>query len=162
MRIKAPDWTCNTGSAEETLALARNLGRHLRPGDWVALSGDLGTGKTVFVRGLAEGLGLEEVPTSPTFALVQIHRPAKRGRVVLRHVDLYRLSPAEVPGLEWEELSDDTGVTLVEWAEKARFLWPPHCLAVRLSHLGLDQRRIEFFGLGARSQELVRLTKEKK
>jgi tRNA threonylcarbamoyladenosine biosynthesis protein TsaE len=55
MRNKAPEWTCDTGSAEETLALARELGRNVRPGDWIALMGDLGSGKTVFARGLAEG-----------------------------------------------------------------------------------------------------------
>jgi tRNA threonylcarbamoyladenosine biosynthesis protein TsaE len=162
MRNKAPEWTCDTGSAEETLALARELGRNVRPGDWIALIGDLGSGKTVFTRGLSEGMGLEEIPTSPTFALVQVHRPPKRGRFVLRHVDLYRLSSAEIPALEWEELSDEGGVTIVEWAEKARFLWPPQCLSIHLIHRGADQRRIEFRSTGPRSLELLRQTKGKK
>lgn len=159
---KSPDMTRETRSAEDTLALAREVGRHLAPGDWLALMGELGTGKTVFVRGVAEGLNLNEVPTSPTFAIVQVHRPRKGGGAALRHVDLYRLSAAEVPALEWEELHDDDGVTVVEWAEKARPLWPEGCLAVRLSHQGGDARRVEFFACGARSGEIVKRLKGKK
>lgn len=160
---KSPEWSRETNSAEESLALARELGRHLRAGDWIALMGDLGSGKTVFARGLAEGLNIEDVPTSPTFAIVQTHRARKNhGSATLRHVDLYRLSPAEVPGLEWEELHDDTGVTVVEWAEKAKFLWPAQCLPVRLSHKGADRRQIEFYVCGPRSGEIVKRLKGKK
>jgi len=146
---------------EETLALARELGRRLRAGDWIALMGELGSGKTVFARGLAEGMGIAERPTSPTFAIVQVHRSQGPGRPALRHVDLYRLPPPEIPGLEWEELHDDAGVTVVEWAEKAQYLWPAQCLPVRLSHQGADRRRIEFYVCGPRSGDLVRQMKGK-
>jgi tRNA threonylcarbamoyladenosine biosynthesis protein TsaE len=117
--------------------------------------GELGSGKTVFAKGLAEALHIADAPASPTFALVQVHRP-KHGRVCLRHVDLYRLGPAEVPALEWEELHDEEGVTVVEWAEKCRFLWPPQVLPVRLSHLGRDARRIDFLPAGSRALALIR------
>jgi tRNA threonylcarbamoyladenosine biosynthesis protein TsaE len=149
-----------TSSEEETLTLARRLGAALKPGDWIALIGDLGAGKTLFVKGLADSLHCAEPPVSPTFSLVQIH-PPKPGphRFPLRHVDLYRLAPKDVPSLEWEELMDDRGVTAVEWADKARFLWPAQAVEIRLLHQGDNRRLIEIFG-GPRAQELAKKMKE--
>jgi tRNA threonylcarbamoyladenosine biosynthesis protein TsaE len=143
------------------MAFARELGGYFKPGDWVALMGELGSGKTAFVKGLAEALHLEGVPRSPTFSIVQVHRP-KRGGITLRHVDLYRLAPVEIPALEWEELHQDTGVTVVEWAEKCQYLWPSQCLPIRLTHEGQDARTIELYIYGARSEELVRRLKGSK
>lgn len=154
---KASPYVRETSSSEETLALAKSLAAQLKSGDWLALVGDLGTGKTVFVRGLGEALKCAELPRSPTFSLVQVHK----GRLTLRHVDLYRLGPREVPSLEWEELLDDGGVTVVEWAEKAKPMWPPECLPVHISHQGPDRRRFEFYPFGARAAELIRKLKGK-
>jgi tRNA threonylcarbamoyladenosine biosynthesis protein TsaE len=148
-----------TTSEAETLALAAQLGGLLKASDWVALMGELGSGKTVFVRGLADVLKLEGTPRSPTFAIVQVHRP-KKGGIPLRHVDLYRLAPVEVPALEWEELHQDTGVTVVEWAEKCQYLWPTQCLPIRISHQGNDVRLFEFYIYGARSEEIIRRLKD--
>jgi tRNA threonylcarbamoyladenosine biosynthesis protein TsaE len=104
----------HTGSETETEALGQSLAPALEPGAIVLLHGDLGAGKTAFVRGLAAGLGADpEEVSSPTFTLVQEYQ----GRVPFYHVDLYRLAPAEVPGLGLEELSE-AGVMAVEWAEK--------------------------------------------
>jgi tRNA threonylcarbamoyladenosine biosynthesis protein TsaE len=155
---KAPDFSRETANAEETLALARRVGALLKPGDWVGLIGEMGSGKTVFVQGLAEALHLADPISSPTFSIVKTHR-AKKGGIPLRHVDLYRLAPAEIPALEWEELHDDNGVTVVEWAEKAQYLWPPQCLPVRLAHLGHDARRLDFYVFGSRSEEILRRLK---
>jgi tRNA threonylcarbamoyladenosine biosynthesis protein TsaE len=128
----------------------------------VALVGDLGTGKTSFVKGLGEGLQCRESPSSPTFALIRVHRPsAGTGRAPLRHVDLYRLTPAEIPDLEWDDLLDDKGVTVVEWAEKARRYWPADCLVVGIAHLGENRRSLSFFAGGERSLELVKILKGK-
>lgn len=143
----------SSSSEEETRSLGRSLGIHLKPGDWVVLVGELGTGKTQFVKGIAEALGCKDPATSPTFALAQIHAGA--GHASLRHVDLYRLSPRDVPDLGWDELFDAHGVTAVEWAEKARGLWPVHAVEVRLTHDGDNRRTIQFFG-GERAQELAR------
>ena len=154
--LTKPAFVRKTVSEEETLDLARALGGHLRPGDWVALMGELGTGKTVFVRGLGEALHSQQVPVSPTFSLVQIHRPtAGAGRFPLRHVDLYRLAPKEIPALEWEELLDEEGVTAVEWAEKAKAFWPSRCLPVVITHEGPGQRSFGFHVFGERSAELI-------
>ena len=121
--------------------------------------GELGSGKTVFVKGLAEALQCREEPCSPTFALVQIHRPKAGAHLFpLRHVDLYRLALRDVPDLEWEELSDLHGVTVVEWADKARALWPEYSVEVRLAHDGENRRIFEFFG-GKRAQEILRKVK---
>ena len=105
-----------THSEEETAALARELASTLDAGSVVFLVGDLGAGKTAFVRGLAEGLGVapEEV-SSPTFTLIQEYRG---GRLPLLHVDLYRLDDRrEIEELGLEELGSD-GVVAIEWADK--------------------------------------------
>ena len=105
-----------THSEEETIALARQLARDLRPGDVVLLSGHLGAGKTSFVRGLAEGLGIDpgEV-SSPTFTLVHEYRG---GRLTLYHADLYRLERAATDDLGLEEMGVKDGVLAVEWADR--------------------------------------------
>ncbi len=113
-----------TRSPEETRALAQKLARDLGPGDLLLLYGDLGSGKTTFVQGLARGLGVpEEVyVVSPSFSLVNEYP----GRVPLFHVDLYRLSPEEVEDLGLHEMLS-RGVMVIEWSErlgpglKARF-----------------------------------------
>lgn len=105
-----------TRSEAETTAAGRDLGASLSAGDVVLLSGDLGAGKTAFVKGLAEALGVagEEV-SSPTFTLVQEYRG---GRLTLYHVDLYRLDdPREIDDLGLDEIAAD-GVLAIEWAEK--------------------------------------------
>jgi len=105
-----------THSEEETIALARQLARDLRPGDVVLLSGHLGAGKTAFVRGLAEGLGIDpgEV-SSPTFTLVHEYRG---GRLTLYHADLYRLERAATGDLGLEEMGVKDGVLAIEWADR--------------------------------------------
>jgi len=131
--------TIASSSEEETLAAGERLGRRLTAGAVVLLFGDLGAGKTAFVRGLARGLDVpaDEV-TSPTFTLVQEYR----GRLTLHHVDLYRLEPAEVADLGLDELTSGDAVVAIEWAER----WhdaPEVAWEVRLSHTGDEQRRIE-------------------
>jgi len=105
-----------THSEEETAALARTLAADLKPGDVLLLSGNLGAGKTAFVRGLAEGLGIaaDEV-SSPTFTLVQEYRG---GRLVLYHVDLYRLERAATEDLGLEEMGIADGVLAIEWPDR--------------------------------------------
>jgi tRNA threonylcarbamoyladenosine biosynthesis protein TsaE len=131
--------TVTTQSEDETAGAARELGATLAAGDVVLLFGDLGAGKTAFVRGLAEGLGLDHRDvTSPTFTLVQEYRG---GRLPLVHVDLYRLDdPREIDDLGLDEIGAD-GVVAVEWAEKLPH--PPHAaIEVRLAHGDGDTRRL--------------------
>lgn len=106
----------HAGRERETEAIGRELAKTLDPGAIVLLEGDLGAGKTTFVRGIAEGLG--ENPrevTSPTFTLIQEYRG---GRLPLYHVDLYRLDPTEVDDLGLDELTLEGGVMAVEWPDR--------------------------------------------
>jgi tRNA threonylcarbamoyladenosine biosynthesis protein TsaE len=128
-----------TASAEETEALAARLAGRLRVGDVVTISGELGTGKTTFVRGAARALGVTDPVTSPTFTIG--HRYA--GDVDVSHLDLYRfngLSPAEWGDLE-PYFSD--AIVFVEWPEAGRDALPPARVEVRLEHAGGDDRRVQ-------------------
>jgi tRNA threonylcarbamoyladenosine biosynthesis protein TsaE len=131
--------TTTAHSELETAAVGRELAATLAAGDVVLLVGDLGAGKTAFVRGLAEGLGVarDEV-SSPTFTLVQEYRG---GRLPLFHVDLYRLDdPREIDDLGLDEIAED-GVLAIEWAE--RLPQPPHeAVRVSIEHAGVSERRI--------------------
>lgn len=139
-----PSSIITTQSEDETSTAGEQLGSVLAGGDVVLLYGDLGAGKTAFVRGLARGLGAPpgEV-SSPTFTLVQEYR----GRVTLYHVDLYRLEPKEVDDLGLEELVLGDGVVAIEWAER----WmgrPDDVCEVRIEDVGDEQRRISILRPG--------------
>lgn len=115
------------------------MAAELRPGDVVAVSGDLGSGKTTFVRGACRALGFEGPVTSPTFTIG--HRYA--GRVVISHLDLYRFEG--VSAAEWGDLEPyfDDSVVFVEWPEGGAGVIPPARAEVRLLHSGGDARTIE-------------------
>jgi tRNA threonylcarbamoyladenosine biosynthesis protein TsaE len=104
-----------TQSEAETVDLGERLGASLQPGSALLLYGDLGAGKTTFVRGLAKGLGIDpDEVTSPTFVLIQQYQ----GRLTLYHVDLYRIEAAAVDDLGLEELAENSAVVVIEWAER--------------------------------------------
>jgi tRNA threonylcarbamoyladenosine biosynthesis protein TsaE len=124
---------------DETLRLGAALAAELAPDGVLLLSGELGSGKTVLARGVAQGLGIDprEV-SSPTFNLIREHRS---GGGTLIHVDLYRLEPAEAASLGLEELLAGPGIKVVEWAERLQFPVPA-ALALRLARLpGPEDRR---------------------
>jgi len=126
-----------TESEQATMDLGARLARTLGPGDVVLLEGELGAGKTAFVRGLARGLGApEEEVSSPTFTLVQEYH----GRLPFLHADLYRLSGAEADDLGLDELGRD-GVVAIEWAAKL-LRRPEGAVDVVIDDLGGDRRRI--------------------
>jgi tRNA threonylcarbamoyladenosine biosynthesis protein TsaE len=130
--------TVITHSESETMAAGRDLAAALEPGQTVLLFGDLGAGKTAFVRGLAEGLGIDPAEvSSPTFTIIQEYRGA---RGMLLHVDLYRLQPMEVDDLGLDELGAGA-IVAIEWAERLPRR-PKDVVSVRLSHKGGDQREI--------------------
>ena len=121
-----------TAVPEATEEAAARLARHVRRGDLLLLEGEMGAGKTTFVRGLAGGLGVEGDVMSPTFQLVRVYR----GPLQLAHVDLYRLAgAAEVADLGLDELLDE-GAVVVEWGERLRVP-----AAVRVPIEVLDERR---------------------
>jgi len=127
-----------TSSEDETAAAGERLAASLNPGDVVLLYGDLGAGKTAFVRGLARGLGAPpEDVSSPTFTIVQEYH----GRATLYHVDLYRLEPAEVDDLGLDELVCGDGIVAIEWAERWRGR-PDDVIEVALESIDDEQRLI--------------------
>lgn len=130
-------WTSR--SEAETRAVGRRIGRRLLPDGIALLSGDLGAGKTVFARGVAEALGIgpEEV-LSPTFTLVREHQ-GPEGWLV--HLDLYRLEPEDAWDLGLEELFAGPGVKVVEWAQRLPFE-PPGALRLKIERRGRDAREI--------------------
>jgi tRNA threonylcarbamoyladenosine biosynthesis protein TsaE len=142
-----------TKSPEETQRLGEALGGLLRPGDVLALTGELGAGKTTFIQGLAKGLGVnpEEV-RSPTFILLREYP----GRVPLIHIDAYRLEDA--PSAVWldvEWLFSPRKVTAIEWAEHVADCLPEDYLELRLSHKSTQQRQLRVIAHGPRSREIA-------
>ncbi len=126
----------------------------------VALVGNLGSGKTVLAKGIAQGLGVEDEReiTSPSFVLVNEYQ----GRLPVHHVDLFRLQdPGQVEDLGWEEFISGPGVTLVEWAEKVPSLLPAERIEVHLHWLNLEERSLVFIGKGRAAQALVNLLEKK-
>ena len=126
-------------SPEETERAGEALAAELAPGDVVALVGELGAGKTCFVRGLARRLGAGDVVASPTFVLVNHYA----GRLPIHHVDAYRTtSLSEVVDLGFDELVAGAGITLIEWADRIAPLIPPDALWVHIEGLGDEPREI--------------------
>jgi tRNA threonylcarbamoyladenosine biosynthesis protein TsaE len=124
-----------TNSAAETEAVGEGLGKRLKAGDLVLLTGELGAGKTTFVRGVARGTESDSPVASPTFQLVRMYP----GRVQLAHIDLYRIeTPSELGDLGLDELLD-LGAVVVEWGDR---LEAPTAARIELEHLGGERRMI--------------------
>ncbi len=125
-------WRRETASAEETIAAGEEFAKVLQSTDIVLLSGTLGAGKTTFVKGVAEGLGVRERVTSPTFTMVREHECHNDlGIVVLHHCDVYRVgSIDEVVDLALGELVEESGVALIEWGELAATIFGREVITV--------------------------------
>lgn len=143
-----------TKSSDETVQLGERLGRMLRPGDFIALVGELGAGKTQFAKGIARGLEVDPgTPvTSPTYTILNIYP----GRLPLYHFDLYRLEGAhDVDALGFEEYFSGDGACVVEWAERLDGDLPDDVLTVTLSHEDVEERTVSFEASGPRSKAIV-------
>ncbi len=143
-----------TRAVDDTKAVGAALAALAQPGDVVLLSGDLGSGKTAFTQGFAAGLGVAERVVSPTFTLARDYD----GRLRLHHLDVYRLDHLqEVIDLGLAELTDDGGVTVIEWGEVVIPTISPDYLEIRLSYgEGDDDRVVEILTVGVRWQARVR------
>ena len=150
--ISYQTWTTLTSTPGETESLAERLGRLLQPGDVIALVGELGSGKTLFSQGLAQGL---EVPesfyiTSPTFAIINEYP----GRIAFYHLDLYRVdSVAELSELGLEEILYGQGAVAIEWAERLGENLPGERLEVHLAFSDETSRSFIFHAFGANAKQ---------
>ena len=132
-----------TGSPEETFELGKKIGSRAKAGQVYTLTGDLGTGKTVFTQGVAAGLGLTEPVNSPTFTIVQVY---EEGRLPFYHFDVYRIGDIE----EMEEIGYDdfffgNGICLIEWAELIEEILPEDRISITIQknlEKGFDYRQI--------------------
>jgi tRNA threonylcarbamoyladenosine biosynthesis protein TsaE len=148
------DVQVRTKSRDETIDLGKRIGRLLGPGNVVALVGELGTGKTHLIKGLAAGAGVNRFSyvSSPSFTLIQEYP----GKLPVTHVDLFRLNmEREAEDLGLEEYFQGRGITVIEWADKIPSLLPQDVLWIHLSYTGERTRSIEIFGKGCRYEEMV-------
>ena len=127
-----------SGSSEDTFNIGREFAGQLKPGDTVALNGVLGAGKTVFVKGIAAGLNIPDMVTSPTFTIVKEYS----GDVKLYHFDVYRItSEEEMEETGYYECLED-GICIIEWAELIENILPEKCIRIMIEHTGDSTRRI--------------------
>jgi tRNA threonylcarbamoyladenosine biosynthesis protein TsaE len=139
-------------SPHETKSWGRRLASLLEGGELLGLIGDLGAGKTCFIKGLARGLSLrEEDILSPTFTMIQEHH----GRFPLYHIDLYRLEEVTLDDLGLREYLFSEGVAAVEWFERLRGGAEMEYLSVRISYAGANLRRIEFSAADSRHAQII-------
>lgn len=132
-----------TNAPKETFEIGRKLGEKALPGTIIAMSGDLGVGKTLFTQGFAKGLGIEEPVNSPTFTILQVY---DSGRLPFYHFDVYRVGdPEEMDEIGFEDYIFGDGVSIIEWAELIEELLPPETVFVKIEkdpEKGFDYRKI--------------------
>ncbi len=141
-------------SPRETVRFGKKLGSLLRPGDVVALTGELGTGKTQLIKGLAAGIGIGNPAyvSSPSFTLIHEYQ----GKIPLYHIDLFRLKDeGEAEGLGLEEYLRGGGVTAIEWADRIPSTLPEEILLIHIRYTGKNTRSLEITGRGNRYKEIV-------
>jgi len=137
-------------SADDTKDFAQKLAKSLKPGDVIALEGDLGAGKTTFTKGLAEGLGIKKNVNSPTFTIIKEYQ----GILPLYHMDVYRLEDT-YEDLGFDEYFEGDGVTVVEWAHLIKDQIPAQLLTIYLTHDD-GKRKITLSPSGNRYEELCK------
>jgi len=126
-----------SGSAKETIEIGQRFARTLKPGTIVCLYGDLGSGKTVFVKGVCAGLGVNDDVTSPSFVIATEYR----GNMPVSHIDLYRLDNMAATELHLEDYMVSEGVTLIEWADRLPLV-DGSCIMINFTILGSSSREI--------------------
>ena len=138
-----------TKNAQETIEFGRNLAKHLKPKDIIALIGELGCGKTTLTKGIAEGLGVKNANyvNSPSFVLIREYK----GRINLYHLDFYRLDKlTDIEALGLEEYFYSDGVSVIEWAEKLKDLLPKDHLSIEMAIIDNNSRQITLEASGKR------------
>lgn len=138
--------TITTNSEQETFDFAQNYAQELQGGEIIGLDGDLGAGKTIFSKGLAKGLDVKNIVTSPTFVIMKVYDANHPKIKKLCHIDAYRITSAEdiiaIGAEEYFNRSD--AVTIIEWAGNIKKILPPKTKFIEISHLPENQRKITY------------------
>ena len=135
-----------TSSPEETIKFAESVGKKLKGGDIIAYVGGLGVGKTTFTRGLSIGLGIGDMVTSPTFALVNEYR-SDRSNIMLCHFDMYRItSSLDLETTGFYDYMNDRNILAVEWSENISDALPKNTIYIKITRLSENEREIEIIG----------------
>jgi tRNA threonylcarbamoyladenosine biosynthesis protein TsaE len=144
-------------SAQQTVRIGQRLGEHVQPGDLLLLLGDVGVGKTHLVKGIAQGLGSDDLVTSPSFVLVNEYRAGAQWQDMrIYHIDLYRITdPAELTSIGIEEIWNAHDVCLIEWADHAEGWLPSDHLSLHMQHLDETKRIIRIVPHGERYHNLA-------
>ncbi len=146
-----------THSSAQTFRVGEHLGHLVQPGDVICLQGELGSGKTCLTQGIGAGLHMPGPISSPTFVFINEYQPSQPGPY-LYHVDLYRIEdPIEAVALGLEDYMYGDGVTVIEWAERAREVMPAERLWVTLSFLDYTKRCLLFEAVGDRYEKMLSL-----
>jgi len=142
-----------SSSVNQTLKLGKKIADNLSGGEIILLSGQLGAGKTVLAKGIAQGLGINKNDVvSPTFVLLRVYP----GKHLLQHFDFYRIkTPQDLLALGYQEYLYSEAVTLIEWPERLKFLLPKEFLKIKLSFKAKNQRYLKFTAKGPRYKKLL-------
>jgi tRNA threonylcarbamoyladenosine biosynthesis protein TsaE len=148
---------CITRGVLQTIRLGSEIARSLKPGDVVALTGELGAGKTYFIKGIAKGLSIpEREVTSPTYKFLNRYT----GKFILNHIDAYRLSSsAEASDTLGDEITDKKAITVIEWADRISDLIPKNALSVKIEIISMRTRQFIFSG-SARLHRIHKILKQ--
>lgn len=146
-----------TSSSAETERVGERLAPLLHAGDLIAFCGDLGAGKTTFVKGLARGMGATNLVSSPTFVIMHIYE----GRLPIYHFDAYRLqNSTDLLNIGAEEYIGTDGVACIEWSERVKELIPEDCLRLELGYFETEKRKLTFKGTRGRGVEIIKLIRD--
>ncbi|RSK25672.1 tRNA (adenosine(37)-N6)-threonylcarbamoyltransferase complex ATPase subunit type 1 TsaE [Bacillus sp. HMF5848] len=140
-----------TTSPEETMTFSKKLAAYLQPGDVITLEGDLGAGKTTFVKGLAKGLNITRNVNSPTFTIIKEYQ----GKMPLYHMDVYRMEESD-EDLGFEEYFSGSGITVVEWPQFIKDFLPEALLKITIKHTGENARKIQLEPIGSHFENLCK------
>jgi tRNA threonylcarbamoyladenosine biosynthesis protein TsaE len=140
-------------NTEETKVFGRHWAKHLKGGDILCFFGDLGSGKTTLIKGIAEGLKIDQNKvSSPTFVLMNVYE----GRLTLFHFDFYRLENIrEIDSIGYDEFLYGNGISVIEWADRLGASLPGEYLKVEMEHRALEERSIRLTAVGPRYQGLM-------
>ena len=144
------EYKITTRSERDTIELAENFEAEKIPGMIICLNGDLGSGKTVFTKGFAAALGIDEVITSPTFNIIKEY---VNGEMPLYHMDVYRLE-GNIEGTGITEYFDKDGVTIIEWAEMIKDYLPEERLEISFKVIGENKRVLKIVPYGQKYEEI--------